>query len=130
MTSAAVIMLALLQVAPFYARRIYHTIRLEQLENTRWTHVCVTGTVAYVRYQRDGDWHITLDNGRAKVVIELIPQLKLTIEQPDGMFIDANVAEGTPVRKGQRVEACGITRVDQVHRWAEIHPVERLRVLR
>src|SRR4051812_32915732 len=57
--------------------RIYWPVPLEQLATSTRTHVCVTGTVRYVRHQADGDVHVTLDKGRAKVVLEIIPALPL-----------------------------------------------------
>jgi hypothetical protein len=92
--------------------RRYHTVPLEQLATTRWTHACTSGPVVYVRKMKDGDWHVTLDNGKAKVVLEIIPAIPLA-----------------PPKKGQRIEACGITRIDRHHSWPELHPVERMRVL-
>jgi len=84
----------------------YHRVPLEQMATTRWTHVCTVGPVVYVRKMKDGDIHVTLDNGRAKVVLEIIPQLPLP--RP---------------KKWQRIEACGITRIDKHHGWPELHPL-------
>jgi hypothetical protein len=57
---------------------------------------------------QDGDWHVTLAEGETKVVLEIIPQIPLP-----------------PPKKGQRIEACGITRWDKRHKWPELHPVIR-----
>lgn len=89
----------------------WHHLPLEKVATTRWTHVCTVGPVVYRRKMKDGDWHITLDNGKAKLVLEIIPQLPLT-----------------PPRKGQVVQACGITRWDKGHGWAELHPVITIEV--
>jgi hypothetical protein len=92
----------------------YHALTLAQVATTSWTHVCVSNApVVYVRTMQDGDVHVTLDDGRAKVVAEIIPQIPLT--RP---------------KKGQRVDVCGITRWDRRHGWPEIHPVTRLEVRR
>lgn len=88
-------------------------VALEALASSRWTHACVVGPVVYKRRQQDGDWHITLDNGKAKVVLEIIPAIPLPVPA-----------------KGDVVKACGIVRIDKHHAWAEIHPVERIEVLR
>lgn len=93
--------------------RIYFNIPLEKMATTLRTHVCVEGPVVYRRKQKDGDWHVTLDNGKAKVVLEIIPAIPLP-----------------PPPKGSYVEACGISRFDKHHGWGEVHPVERLTVLR
>lgn len=84
----------------------YRIIPLSALATTRWTHACVIGPVVYVRRQRDGDVHITLDDGTAKVVAEIIPQVPLS--RP---------------RKGMVIRVCGVTRIDKHHGWPEIHPV-------
>lgn len=92
--------------------RNFHTIPLDKMATTKQTHVCTTGPVVYVRKQADGDWHITLDNGTAKVVAEIIPLIPLP-----------------PPRKGDTVTVCGIRRNDDYHHWGEIHPVEALTVV-
>lgn len=96
------------------AGRRYWPVPLAQMATTTRTHVCTRGPVVYVRRQQDGDWHITLDDGRGRVVAEIIPLIPLA-----------------PPRKGQRVEVCGIVRIDRTHGgWPEIHPAESIRVLR
>lgn len=90
----------------------WHRVPLAQMATTTWTHVCTRGPVVYRRKMADGDWHITLDDGTAKVVAEIIPALPFD-----------------PPRKGQRVEVCGIARYDKRHRWPEIHPVLSIFVL-
>lgn len=103
-------MIALLLFA--LAQRTYHEVPLEQVASTRWTHICTAGPLVYVRKQRDGDWHLTLDNGRAKLVVEIIPAVPLDVPP-----------------KGRRIRVCGITRKDAHHGFAEIHPAEWIDVL-
>lgn len=86
----------------------FHTIRLDQVATTTWTHICTTGPVVYVRKQADGDAHITLDDGKSLVVLEIIPAIPLPVP-----------------RKGQTITVCGITRYDKRHKWPEVHPVLR-----
>lgn len=93
------------------AGRPYHMVPMDGLATTTHTHVQVTGRVVYVRKQRDGDVHVTLDNGTTKVVLEIIPQIPATVP-----------------RKGQTVTAYGIARLDAKHRWPEVHPVECLTI--
>lgn len=99
-------MILLLALAWLQGGDVYRMIDLAKVATTPYTHVCTVGPVTYVRKQRDGDWHVTLDNGHAKVVLEIIPQIPLP-----------------PPTKGRVVVACGITRIDKRHKWAEIHPV-------
>lgn len=87
--------------------RPYHTVPLAQMATTRWTHVRTSGLVVYVRKQQDGDWHITLTEGKVKVVCEIIPALPMA-----------------PPKKGDRIQVWGIYRMDPGHHWPEIHPVE------
>lgn len=110
---AALTWLLLCCVLPASAQDAYHRVPLDKVATTSWTHVCTVAPVVYVRKMADGDYHVTLDNGRAKVVAELIPQIQIP-----------------PPKKGQRVEICGITRYDKRHRWPEIHPVTRWRAVR
>lgn len=91
----------------------YHTVPLAKVSTTSWTHVCTTGPVVYVRKMSDGDWHVTLDDGKAKVVAEIIELIPLP-----------------PPRKGNVVTVCGITRYDKRHKWPEIHPVTKITVIK
>ena len=91
--------------------RHWHYLSLLQATKTQQTHICTVGPVVYVRKQQDGDWHITLDDGKAKLVVEIIPQLPLPVP-----------------KKGDRIEVCGIHRYDEKHNWPEIHPAEVLTV--
>lgn len=105
------LLLAMLQQAP--NPDAYHVVTLRALATTRWTHVCVEAPVTYVRRQADGDAHVTLDDGRTKVVAEIISAVPLPAP-----------------RKGQRIVACGISRFDRHHGWAEVHPVLSWREVR
>ena len=93
-------------------KRIYHPVPIAKLPQTRWTHVETRGLITYVRKQQDGDWHITLEDAGAICVCEIIPSLPLPVPA-----------------KGIRIAAWGITRIDKVHGWAEIHPLEGYREL-
>lgn len=106
-------MLELLLAWQLAQPRGYHRVTMADLaDGTRWTHVCTTGPVVYKRKQADGDWHITLDDGKSKIVLEIVPDQPVTVP-----------------KKGDTVEACGISRLDTHHKWWEIHPVETLTVL-
>jgi hypothetical protein len=88
-------------------KRIYYTLPLDQIATTSRTHVCTVGRVVYKRKQQDGDWHITMSNGTVKVVLEIIPGLEMEVPS-----------------KGTVIRACGITRWDRRHKFAELHPLE------
>lgn len=92
--------------------RTYHPVPLEKIAQTSRTHVETCGPVSYVRKQQDGDVHVTLDNGRAKVVVEIIPLIPLPAP-----------------KKGQIVRVRGISRYDKGHRFVEIHPAEAIEVV-
>ncbi len=105
-------LLLLVALQPATAGRRYHEVPLTAMATTQWTHVCTVGPVIYVRRMADGDLHVTLDDGRARVVAEIIPALPLP--RP---------------RKGQQIRVCGIARWDRHHGWPEVHPVERWEVV-
>jgi hypothetical protein len=91
----------------------FHTVPLAQMATTTHTHACTSGPVVYMRKQADGDEHITIDDGTSMVVVEIIPAIPLPAP-----------------KKGQRIKACGITRIDRGHRtprypggWPELHPL-------
>lgn len=93
--------------------RTYARVPLEKLKDWTRPRAEVCGPVVYVRKQQDRDIHVTLDNGKAKIVLEIIPSLPLPAPH-----------------KGQIVVARGIVRIDRGHGgWAELHPVEALRVV-
>jgi len=105
-------MIALLLVLSL--QRTYHDVPLERVATTTWTHVRTCGVVSYVRRLADDDVHVTLIQGEAFVVLEIIPGLPLP----------------SP-RKGQRIDAWGIARIDRRHTtklypagWPELHPLE------
>jgi hypothetical protein len=107
---AILLLFALAQPA---AGRMYHRVTIARLASPAPTHVVVDGLVAYRRLMKDGDWHLTLtDREGRKVVVEIIPAIPLEVP-----------------RKGARVRVWGISRVDFQHKWAEIHPAERIEVL-
>ena len=109
----AILVLVASSVVASEVEEPYRSVPLAAVATTRHTHVCTVGPVVYVRRQGDGDVHVTLHDGRALVVAEIIPQIPLPAPT-----------------KGQRTEVCGITRIDRWHRtaqypagWPEIHPV-------
>lgn len=99
--------------------RLYHRVLVKDIPTTSWTHVCTTGLVALVKTEDDGDVHIRVEDGDgagaflvAEIVSTLLPKDKHAIRVP---------------KKGEWIEVCGISRWDAKHKWAEIHPVERLK---
>lgn len=110
MLTTLLFLLALLQPAP---GRMYHPVSLERLATGAPTHVVVEGLVVYRRRMKDGDWHVTLEDRGHKAVVEIIPAIPLEVP-----------------RKGARVRVWGISRVDHHHKWGEVHPAERIEVLR
>ena len=104
----ALLLLLLAQPATVPGRP-YHVVPLEKMATTSRTHVETCGPIVYRRKMKDGDWHLTLDNGTAKVVVEVIPAIPLVIP-----------------RKGARVRVQGISRYDKDHGWPEVHPAEAI----
>jgi hypothetical protein len=103
-------LLLLLVLAP---DRVYHRVPLEKVAASARTHIETCGPVVYVRKQQDGDVHVTLDNGKARVVVEIIPLVPLTAP-----------------KTGQTIRVRGISRFDKSHRFAEIHPAEQIDVVK
>lgn len=90
---------------------IFHLIKLEEFPTKKHTHVCAEAPIVYSRKMKDGDHHITLDNGKAKVVAEIVPEIPLK-----------RVGKTKP---DEIAKVCGIRRYDDKHKWWEIHPVTR-----
>lgn len=91
----------------FVLQRTYHKVPLGEVVKSQQTHVETCGQVVYVRKQLDGDWHVTLAAGTTKVVVEIIPNLPLSVP-----------------KKNQWIRVRGIRRFDNEHGWPEIHPLE------
>jgi hypothetical protein len=74
---------------------------------TAHPHVQVTGRVALVRHEADGDTHIKLVGRTSFIVAECIPSLPCRLPLV-----------------GSRIVAKGIPRYDGEHKWWELHPLE------
>ena len=92
--------------------RPYTTVTVRDLAITSHTHICVSGLVTAKHREADGDLHIRLEEAGKFVIVEEIPRLSPTGPRPI---------------VGKRATACGISRFDKKHGWAEIHPVEMWR---
>jgi hypothetical protein len=91
-------------------QRFYWPTPLDTLAigHQKHTHAAVTGTVAYVRKEDDGDIHIKLVSPSGRFIIaECIPALPCA-----------------PPKVGLVITVYGITRLDTEHGWREIHPCE------
>lgn len=110
----AILLFLLVLGAQAESGRKYFKVTVEKMASGKnfHTHVQVTGKVAYVGHEPDGDTHIRLtDGGIAFIVVECIPELPCTVP-----------------KVGNIVTVKGISRFDGEHKWYEVHPVERLEV--
>jgi hypothetical protein len=108
------VLLAFLCIAQPAQGRVYHRVTIARLASPAPTHVVVDGLVTYRRRMKDGDWHVTIqDTGGRLAVVEIIPAIPIDVP-----------------RKGARVRVWGISRVDFQHKWGEVHPAERIEVLK
>jgi hypothetical protein len=103
---------ALLWALPVQAQRTYWPTPIDTLwvGHQKHTHVAVTGKVAYVRTEDDGDTHIRLNSlgdSTKFVIAECIPLIPCT--RPTA---------------GRVITVRGISRFDPEHLWREVHPVE------
>jgi len=112
--TALFLVLWLLAQPPTVPGRGYHKVPLERMSETTWTHAVTCGLVVYRRQMKDNDWHVTIARGDDLLVLEIIPAMPLE-----------------PPKKGQTIEAWGITRIDKGHKtkrypggWPELHPLE------
>jgi hypothetical protein len=90
------------------AHRRYHPVAIGSPAFLTHTHAEVTGRVAQVIHEADGDIH-----------------LRLTA--PDGHFVIAEIIPAVPMvapQVGLCIRAWGITRFDVHHAWSELHPLE------
>jgi hypothetical protein len=114
MTSRAALLLLAFALPAHAAEDAFHHLSLSAYAvmapgaATIPTHLCVSGTVRYVRKEHDGDIHVRVCDGALCIVAEIIPAVPLP--RP---------------RKGSTISVCGITRYDGCpgHGWHELHPV-------
>lgn len=110
----ALFFLALAEIMGAQTVRTYWAVPLDSLAigHYRHTHAAVTGTVAYVVNESDGDIHIKLVSPSGHFVIcECIPEFPTPCQG---------------IKAGQVITVRGITRRDPEHLWFELHPVERI----
>lgn len=105
----------LLLMALLQAGRLYWIVTVDDLARGRnfHTHVQITGRVALVKHEADGDTHIQISGSDSSrwVVAECIPSLPCKLP-----------------RVGQIVTVKGISRFDGEHKFYEVHPVEELTI--
>jgi hypothetical protein len=93
------------------------------------THVTLTGFVADVTKEADGDYHLKVCaslKGRPCTIVEIIPLLGADrIVAP----LKRVARSKAVVRKGDLVAVTGISRWDSTHRWMEVHPATGVVVL-
>jgi hypothetical protein len=133
---------------------VYHPHRLRVIRRC----ATVTGTVAFVRREPDGDWHVNLRlpasekalldaaNDRyeqGELVLEIVPAdqagcgpvgapAKIPPTAYRGPSYDYGTCSGldlTPPAVGAEVQVAGPYVLDTDHGWREIHAVERIEVL-
>jgi hypothetical protein len=95
--------------------RPYHPVTIEQVHETRHTHIEVVGTVTLVEHEGDGDVHFRVADQQGRwIVCEIVPYHRLR-----------------PPVKGEVLIVRWIHRYDNEvgHGWDEIHPVEAIEVV-
>lgn len=113
---------------------VYHPQRLKVLDACR----TITGTVDFVRHERDGDDHVRLrvddasllndgniENQHGDLVLE--PVCISTVTQEDAKDACAGYRSDVAVPPvGTRVSVTGPWVLDTEHGWNEIHPVVKI----
>jgi len=92
--------------------RQYFKVAIADMPANHYTHVEITGKVASVNPEKDGDTHIQISEGTGFIIAECIPKLPCSVI-PD---------------VGQTVTIRGISRYDRENHWYEVHPVEEIEV--
>lgn len=93
------------------AGRTYFPVPVCNMKANDHTHVRVSGRVALVKHEADGDTHIRLVDHACFVVAECIPEMPCRAP-----------------KVGQTITVQGISRFDGEHKWLEVHPVEKLTI--
>lgn len=114
------------------------TSALGQKDTTYWNHIyhpkrlifikadtTLSGTVLKEISEADGDYHILIMTADStKIDVEII------CAYPNKNRICAEYNNTIPVpRKGMRVEVFGDYVFDNKHKWPEIHPVKKIKIL-
>lgn len=133
---------------------VYHPYRLKVLQAC----MTVTGTVAFVRREPDGDWHMNLRVPKAEqrlldqanyrwehgdLVLEIVPadqpgcgKVGAPAKVPPTAYRSRSYNYGTcsglnltPPAVGTEVAIAGPYVIDEDHGWREIHPVEVIHII-
>ena len=124
---------------PALWRHVYHAYRLHVISACR----TVTGTVADVRQEPDGDTHILLkldpqyaglvnagNIGREHGDLVLEPVCAGPVSQADAVTACQGFTSGVrSVSAGNRIRVTGSYVLDTDHGWMEVHPVSRITVI-
>jgi len=120
--------------------RVYKLYRLQVIEKCKQ----VTGPVAAVRFEEDGDYHILLklDSGQENLlntfnyerqngclVVETVCAFLVNGKNPKAEC-DNYVNKVYLPSVGERVEVIGTYVVDTKHSWTEIHPATSITLLK
>ena len=106
----------LILVLLLFSSREYFPVKVADMAAGKnfHTHVSVIGKVSYVGKESDGDTHIRLEDGGSFIVAECIPMLPCPLVP----------------QVGETLQVWGISRKDGEHKWYEVHPVERMEVVK
>lgn len=91
--------------------RFYFPVPVCGMKSNFHTHVSVTGRVALIKREADGDTHMRLVANGCFITAECIPELPCSVKP----------------HVGDSVTVQGISRFDGEHKWYEVHPVEHIK---
>jgi len=96
--------------------RKYWPVTIDTISKNNHNHIVVEGIVVSVYIAGDGDIHIRIrDEHNHRLTMEIIPMMRSMVVRP---------------KLKQRIRVYGVFRMDPWHSWPEIHPVEKIEILK
>lgn len=103
-----------------YWNHIYHPQRLIFIK----ADTTLVGTVTKVISEGDGDYHVLITNDSTTIDVEIICVFKQKNRICAGYFNKIAIP-----KKGMKIEVFGDYVFDNKHKWPEIHPVKKIKIL-
>lgn len=130
----------------YHGPRWAHGVGADAVSRLRILKYCATvsGTLHFVRYEKDGDLHLTLSlaskdssllaPANAKEHGQLVIELMCVKTPSQADTVHEHVCDNfsqkyTPAMNGKAVKVTGVFVQDMEHGWNEIHPVTSLQLL-
>ncbi len=98
-------------------KHVYHPDRLRVIAKQKQ----VTGVITYLKYEKDGDLHIVVNGLVGECICQRSSKIKYVTNACIGY-----IKKFPLLHKGDKITMSGVYVFDRIHKWREIHPVNRI----